>query len=653
MKNIKLGIKLIGGFIATALITLLVGGVGYVQLTKMAGHTETLGTQNMPKMVRLLQAESRINEIMISLASMMSPYSTREDRENQFHDVDKNRELYKQFFSEYAKLPRSDAEEEIVQHFQAGVAEWAKHNNDAIEKSKKLIELDVLNPDQYQKNLWMFTSDHHSLASKVGVLLLNDTDFEGGTDPEACRFGKWLASYTTTNPQIQSVLGKIRIPHNTFHASVAEIKGAAARNEPDRALDIYQHEMLPAAQQVFALFTELDELANNSTHVLEELEHIMLGKALVQQKKTLKVIEELIGFNQNASDKALAQAESDVASGTTIAIAGILVGAALAIILGVVLTAGITGPVRKGVAFARRMAEGDFTEHLDVNQKDEIGILAQALNDMVDRLRGIVVSVQSAADNVASGSEELSSSSQALSQGATEQAASIEEVSSSMEQMGSNINHSAQNAQETEGIARKAADDARKGGSAVTQTVQAMKDIADKISIIEEIARQTNLLALNAAIEAARAGEHGKGFAVVAAEVRKLAERSGTAAAEISELSSSSVEVAENAGKMLEQIIPDIQKTAELVQEIAASANEQNAGVDQINAAIQQLDEVIQQNASGSEEMASTSEELSGQAINMQSTMAFFRIDRGSPSAMARTFAPKALPGGTADFPSP
>lgn len=644
MKNIKLGIKLIGGFILTALITLLVGGVGYVQLSKMAGHTETLGNEKMPKMVTLLQAESHLNSLMISMAAMMSPYSTREERKKQLEDVTEDRKMYKQFFDAYMGFPRSKTEEDIVQRYKSGVTEWARHNGEVTNKSNALLELDVLNPDQYQKDLWMFTSDHHALASKVGVLLLNNTNFEGGADPTQCRFGKWLASYTTTNPKIKDVLDKIKPPHDKFHKSVAKIKAAASQNEYDKALTIYQEEMLPAAQEVFALFSQLDKLAQMSTHTLEELEHIMIEESMVQQAKTMKVVDELIQYNQDGSDKALAQAKSDVASGTTIAIVGILLGTALAIILGVILTTGITGPVRKGVDFARKMAEGDFTEHLDVNQKDEIGVLAQALNDMVDKLRGIVVSVQSASDNVASGSEELSGSSQSLSQGATEQASSIEEVSSSMEQMGANISQSAQNAQETEDISRKAAEDARKSGEAVTQTVQAMRDIADKISIIEEIARQTNLLALNAAIEAARAGDHGKGFAVVAAEVRKLAERSGSAAAEISELSSSSVEVAENAGQMLEQIIPDIQKTAELVQEIAASANEQNAGVDQINSAIQQLDEVIQQNASASEEMASTSEELSGQAMTMQSTMAFFRIGKESFIATARPVTPKALP---------
>jgi len=276
---------------------------------------------------------------------------------------------------------------------------------------------------------------------------------------------------------------------------------------------------------------------------------------------------------------------------------------------------------------ATELADGNLT--VKVTERSAQDKLMQALAKMVSGLSEVVANIQTAAHQVMAGSQEMSSGSQQLSQGATEQSASVEEVSSSMEQMAANIKQNSDNAQQTEKIGLKAAEDAKEGGHAVAGTVTAMREIAGKISIIEEIARQTNLLALNAAIEAARAGEHGKGFAVVASEVRKLAERSQTAAGEINKLSASSVEVAERAGEMLAKIVPDIQKTADLVQEINAASNEQRSGANQINKAIQQLDQVIQQNAAAAEEMASTSEELLGQAEQLQNTIGFFRIDGG------------------------
>lgn len=346
-----------------------------------------------------------------------------------------------------------------------------------------------------------------------------------------------------------------------------------------------------------------------------------------------------------------------------IVIIGLSIAATVAI-FAFFVAKGISDSLIRGVDFAGLVASGDLTAEIDIDQKDEVGILADALREMVSKLRDVVGDVKRIADNVARGSEEMNSGAEAMSssagemsQGATEQAASAEEASASTEQIASSIGQNADNAAQTERIALKSAEDARESGIAVNKTAKAMKEIVEKVLIVEEIARQTDLLALNAAVEAARAGEYGKGFAVVASEVRKLAERSRKAASEISKLSISSVDIAEKAGEMLALLVPDIQKTADLVQEISAASSEQNNGSEQINKAVQQLDRVIQQNVSVSEEMSSTSEEmasisekLASQAEQLRNTIDFFKVDdAGRDTSDQREFSrePKPSASGT------
>ena len=355
-------------------------------------------------------------------------------------------------------------------------------------------------------------------------------------------------------------------------------------------------------------------------------------------RKVESQLEEIIKLNIKIGEESVTEAEKSASNTLMLMYATSAVSLALLIIFGLVILRSILrqlgGEPDYVSNIVRKVAAGDMTVAVETRPGDTESMLA-SIKAMIEKLSSIIVEVRSAAENLASASEEVSASANTLSQNTTEQASSVEQTSSSMEEISSTVAQNAENANVTDGIASKSAQDARDGGQAVAETVGAMRKIAEKISIIDDIAYQTNLLALNAAIEAARAGEHGKGFAVVAAEVRKLAERSQVAAQEISSLSDNSVGQAERAGKLLDDIVPSIGKTADLVKEISAASREQRGGLEQINSAMSQMSQTTQANASASEELSATAEELSAQAVQLQATMQFFKTHGGEGLAAA------------------
>ncbi|MFN3512340.1 MAG: methyl-accepting chemotaxis protein [Phenylobacterium sp.] len=399
---------------------------------------------------------------------------------------------------------------------------------------------------------------------------------------------------------------------------------SSASDEGKRRIDAF----IQAYDDYLAMHARIQRLAlaNNNAEAFA----LANGEGRTIRQKAVDALNSVLDLNNEQLEQASKDTDA-LYDGSRALLIGLLTASTL-IALGAAgwILYTMSRALTSAVGLANAVAAGDLNATATVKTNDEIKDLIDALNTMTAKLREVVSEVMAASRNVAAGSQELSASSEQLSQGATEQASSTEEASASMEEMAANIKQNAENAGQTEQIARQSAADAQASGQAVGRAVEAMQTIAEKIMIVQEIARQTDLLALNAAVEAARAGEHGKGFAVVASEVRKLAERSQAAAAEIGTLSGDTVKAAQAAGEMLSKLVPDIQRTASLVEEISVASREQNAGAAQINAAIQQLDKVTQQNAGASEEMSATSEELANQAEQLQATIGYFRLDESA-----------------------
>ena len=461
----------------------------------------------------------------------------------------------------------------------------------------------VINGNKLRADINQRYIDHLKWSAKLGKYILNPigNEVEIEKNFHNCAFGKWYYGEERTKveefaPELKEIFAKIEIPHQKLHETAEKISQISADNSMDSITKVIQ------IQEIYK--TETSAYLNEVGDILMEVvaksnEVILTDEKMLENANNTKLISIIISF----------------------------FGAIGSIIFAIIISNGIINPIKKAANLSRKISDGDLTCEIDVNQNDEIGQLAKSMCKMATNLKDIVIEIKNGSENITQASSQMSSNTQTVSHGANEQAMSTEEISSAMEQMAANIHQNTENAQQTEKISQKAAIEIQESKESVDKTIDAMKQIVGKISIVNDIAFQTNILALNAAVEAARAGEHGRGFAVVAAEVRKLAERSQLAANDIVKITGSSVEIAEKSGILLTNLVPNIQSTSKLVQEIAAASLEMNSGASQVNNAIHQLNQVTQENAATAEEMATTSEELANQAQQLTDVISFFKTD--------------------------
>ena len=653
--------KLASAFGAVIILSMITGGVAYHSLSTLTEQQERIvGQANRTKLaadvMSALQAQQRAETRMIQA---VSDKETQDNYNTMLARREKTLKLNGELYSKASEAGRRLLDQ---------AAGPIKRMNELEDQAGKFA---LLNSNNRAAQLWKSEGQvavkdlDAMLDAALAEAASNGSDSQRTLALQTARNEVGRLARSVVSSYSAATLQEVEVDAKEATQRLAHLKAALAQ--------VNQSGAASAMNTQLERLTKVVESATRLTLEAGNLKAAAIagGEGRKAFNEALEAVEQYVQRNEKQMAEVAEEGARDAAFAKMLLISMICAALLIAIASATWIALNISRGLARAVGLANAVAVGDLGQKISVSSNDEVGDLVSSLNAMtanlnataavaneiaqgnltveakplsdkdtlglalermVEKLRQIVSEALTAAQNVSAGSQELSASAEQLSQGATEQASSAEEASSSMEEMASNVKQNADNANQTEKIAAQSARDAEASGAAVGRAVNAMQTIAEKITIVQEIARQTDLLALNAAVEAARAGEHGKGFAVVASEVRKLAERSQAAAAEIGTLSADTVKVAQEAGAMLSRLVPDIKKTAELVEEITAACREQDVGSAQINQAIQQLDKVGQQNASASEQVSSTSEELASQAEQLQSTIAYFRIEQGAKS---------------------
>jgi methyl-accepting chemotaxis protein len=587
----KLGTKLLLGFGAVAVITLIVGIVGYYGAVKGEHSVEEIGGVRLPSVDSLLVIKAEAERIRGTMRTLVIPGLTREVRERQFQNLGTSRQTYDAAWKVYEPLPKTEEEARVWQQFLPAWNHWRGEDNKLIEMVKQFDKLGMADPMLLGRQVESFAKDHCIVVEEIQTLINNNQDFAGGDSHTACNFGQWLPTFESDNPALTAEVQAMADPHRRFHEAVKRIKALRDQNNVFEMKTVFADEMKPAMEEVFKHFQEMLRIIDQAVVLSDQAKAQMLGPVTDALRTAIPLLNRLVEINQEVAAHEVAAAHSQATFVKILSIIAALLGVVLAMGLGFLISRGIN---RSLTRITQGMSEG--------------------------------------ADQVASASGQVSSASQSMAEGASEQAASIEETSSSMEEMASMTKQNAENAGNADGLMKDTNQVMATANDAMHQLTRSMDEISKAseetskiIKTTDEIAFQTNLLALNAAVEAARAGEAGAGFAVVADEVRNLAMRAAEAAKNTAQLIEGTVKKVDDGTKLVSntseafgKVVESAQKVGTLVAEITQASREQSNGIDQVNLAISEMDKVVQQNAANAEESASAAEEMNAQAEQLR-----------------------------------
>ncbi|MGD9950109.1 MAG: methyl-accepting chemotaxis protein [Desulfobulbus sp.] len=670
MNDFRLGSKLVGGFLVTALIIVLVGLLSIKQQNKLGGEVETLGSETIPAVQSILVVKSQAASIASLMRSLLTPYASKEERNYSHQHLLESRKIYGEAKEKFMSLDFSKQVTSEWQEFNTNISQWVQVNNEAVDLSKQLIEMDLIKPDVMKQHMADFEIAHNSLLAKVGKLVLFGVSFEGGTEDTNCSLGKWIQNMDTTNPKMVALVNQLKPIHIDLHRDIAQIKNLQASGQVNEAREILEKKLYLSSEQVFALVHQMTVIVDQANEKFKKMNQLLLEDGEQYQINTFAAIDKIVKKAEEAAKTTVQEAHDSARRGELITAVCLVAGFVLAVALGLILTRLITKPLFKGVDLAKAMAGGDLTQTMDVNQKDEIGMLAQSLNEMAKNLRRMfgeikqgVTSVDDSSSQLATISNQMSSGAESTATRSAQVAAAAEEMSANQnsiaaameeasvnvnmvaaaaEEMNSTITEIAENSGKAIEITSKAVRQSQEASARVNELGRAADEINKVTETITEISEQTNLLALNATIEAARAGEAGKGFAVVANEIKELAKQTAMATLDIKNKIQGIQQATGVTVKEINEISTVISDVDQIVATIASAVEEQSAtskeiasNVNQASQGINEVNENVAQSSAVSSEIASDIATVNGSANEMNTASKQVKLSAEGLSGVA------------------